>query len=769
MSVFLRLSALALLFFAHASSADSFTVDAIEVIGAKKISVGTVYNYLPVNVGEQFDEQRSPEVIRELYSTGFFEHIELFRDANSLIVKVKERPSIAEINVEGNEEIDDEGLDQAFDQMGMTRGKIFNELLLSTLKQELQQLYYSVGKYAVKLEVDWHKLDDDRVVIDINIAEGERALIRSINLTGNQVFDEEVLRENFQLEPSDEGWFASDNYSSSSLAADLENLSSFYLDQGYVQFKVDSKQVTISPDRKDINITVNLTEGDQFTIKEIDMAGDLVVDKAELMALVAFREGEIFSRKKITRVVELINRRLGEEGYAFSDVKPIPEISDGENTVSLKFLINPGKKMMVRFINFIGNDGTQDTVLRREMRQLESEQFSASKVERSRTRLQRLNYLGSINIQTARVEGHDDFLDLNITVTERFSGNFQIGLGYSQGQGALLNVALEHNNVFGTGKNISLTFDNSAASERYGFSYTNPYYTADGVSRGFNFSFSQTDAAENNISNYLIDRISLGMNFGIPLSEFNTFRLDFGAIQNDITVSALTADEVFDFIIDNSDEFDSNTDPATIEGDSYLSLFSSVSFFHDTRNRRIFADTGALNSISLEVFGGDLDFYKIRYNHKSAIPITDSVTYTFRSRIGYGDSFDNTSDLPFFEKFTAGGVRTVRGYEINSLGPLDSNGDPFGGNFQVILTSEVLFPVEALGSSETFRLGLYFDAGNVFANGGDFDSSELRTSVGVSAKWFSVIGPLEFSYAEPLNNVPGDDTRNFQFALGASF
>jgi len=767
--VFLCFSALALLFFVHATRADSFTVDHIEVIGAKKISVGTIFNYLPLNVGELFDDSRSPEIIKELYSTGFFEYIELLREDNNLIVKVKERPSIAEINVEGNEEIDDEGLDQALDQMGMTPGKIFNELLLSKLELELQQLYYSVGKYAVNLKVDSRKIDDDRVAIDITISEGEPALIRSINITGNRVFDEETLRENFELEQADDGWFASDNYSSSKLTADLENLNSFYLDQGYVQFKVDSKQVSISPDRKDINITVNLTEGDQFTIKEIDLAGNLVVDKAELMALVPFRQGEIFSRKKVTKVVNLIRRRLGEEGYAFAEIRPIPELNEQEHTVSLKYLINPGKKMMVRFINFIGNHGTKDTVLRREMRQLESEQYSSSKVDRSRTRLQRLNYLGSVDIRTIRVEGEDDLLDLEITVTERFSGNFQIGLGYSQGQGALLNIGLEHNNVFGTGKTVSITFDNSAASEKYGFRYFDPYYTADGVSRGFTFNFAKTDAAEENISNYLIDRVSLGMDFGIPLSEYNTFKLDFGVVQNELTVTSLSADEVFEFIINNSDEYDSSTDPATIDGAKYRSLFSSVSFSNDTRNRRIFAETGALNSFKIELYGGDLDYYKIRYNHKSAIPITDDITYSFNSRIGYGDSFNETIDLPFFEKFTAGGVRSVRGYERNSLGPLDSRGDPLGGNLQVILTSEVLFPVESLGSSETFRLGVYFDAGNVFASADVFDSSELRTSVGISAKWFSVIGPLEFSYAEPLNNQPGDDVRNFQFALGASF
>ena len=769
MRVVLWVSALALLFFVHALRADSFTVDHIEVIGAKKIAVGTVLNYLPVNVGEEFDQSRSPDIIRALYATGFFQHIELLRDDSTLIVKVKERPSIAEISIEGNKEINDEALNMALDQMGLTRGKIFNELLLNKLELELQQLYYSVGKYAVKLKAGWRKIDDDRVAIDITISEGEQASIRSINITGNRIFDEETLRQNFELEPADDGWFASDKYSSSKLAADLENLNSFYLDQGYAQFKVNSKQVTISPDRKDINITINITEGEQFTIKDIDMAGNLVVDKAALMALVPFREGEIFSRKKIARVVSLITRRLGEEGYAFAEVQPIPEINEADKTVSLKYLINPGQKMMVRFIHFIGNEGTRDTVLRREMRQLESEQYSARKVERSRTRLQRLNYLGSVDIQTVRVEGHDDQLDLEISVTERFSGSFQIGLGYSQVQGAILNIGLTHNNVFGSGNTVSVTFDNSASSERYGFRYFNPYYTADGISRGFNFSFTETDTAEDNISNYLIDRISLSMDYGIPLSEFDTFRVDFGVVENNVTVTSRTADEVLQFISDNSDDPACTIDPTIPDCASYVSLFSSISFSHDTRNRRIFAETGALNSISLKLFVGDLEYYKIRYDHKSAFPISENVTYAFKTRIGFGDSFNETSELPFFEKFFAGGVGSVRGYDRNSLGPVDSRGDPFGGDLQVILNSEVLFPVEALGSSETFRLGVYFDAGNVFASAETFDSGELRTSVGLSAKWFSVIGPLEFSYAVPLNDQPGDDIQEFQFALGATF
>lgn len=765
----LLISALALLISAVSVRAETFTVEQIEIEGAKKISVGTIFNYLPINVGEAFDDASSPEVIRELYSTGFFETIELLRDDNTLVVKVNERPSIAEINVEGNDDIEDEMFDEALDQIGISRGRIFSELQLTKLELELQQLYYSLGKYAVKLDVEWRNLDADRVAIDINISEGEPALIRSINITGNNDFEEEELLDEFQLETSDSGWFASDQYSSSKLTGDLESLRSYYLDQGYVKFAVDSKQVTISPDRKDINIAVNVVEGEQYTLEEVDITGELIVDKAELTALLLFREGDIFSRKKVTQTITLIQRRLGEEGYAFAEVRALPELNDEDNTVKLKLLVQPGKKIMVRFIKFIGNDRTRDTVLRREMRQMEGELYRSSKVDRSRTRLQRLVFLGSVDLRPVRVKGHDDQVDLEISVTERFSGNFQVGLGYSEIQGAQLMLGVAHDNIFGTGNRVGFTFDNSASTKRYNISYDNAFYTPDGISRGFDISFTETDASENNISDFLIDRLSLSMNYGIPLSEYNDLNLEFGAVENDLTLSTRAADEVFEFVANNSDDYDENTPAEDIRKADFASIFGSIALSKDTRNRRIFAETGHLNRISLQMFGGDLEFYKLRYRHQSAFPVTDELVYNFKGSVSYGDSYGDTTDLPFFEKFTAGGVRSVRGYDRNSLGPLDSNGDPFGGNLQVIFTNELLIPFESLGSSETFRLGLYFDAGNVFADADAYDSSELRQSVGISAKWFSLIGPLEFSYAFPVNDEPGDDTRNFQFALGASF
>lgn len=768
MKVFAWISALLLLAVSLGLRAESFVVENIEVVGIKKISTGTVFSYLPVNVGESLDLDRTPEIIRELYSTGFFDDIKLKRRDNVLVIEVSERPSIAEINFEGNKEIEDEAFTDALDAIGINKGYIFDEHKLESMELELQEVYYSLGKYAARIDANWRALDEDRVAIDIQVSEGISATIKSINISGNNKFTEEDLREVFELETTDDGWFADDEYSSSKLQADTEALRSFYEDRGYIQFEIASQQVTISPDRKDISISIGIREGEQFAISSIEIAGELVVAEYELQALITFREGEIFSRKQVNRVILAMQKRLAEDAYAYAEVRVIPEINEKNHTVGLKFLVVPGNKMRVRYINFIGNEKTKDEVLRREMRQFEGEMYRQSKIDRSRIRLQRLNYIASVNFTRQRVENSEDQIDLEVAVTERFSGNLSLGLGFSQTQGALLNLGFTHENILGTGNQISVTYDNSEARQRYAFRYLNPYYTPEGISRGFNFELSETDASENNTSNYLLDEASLSIDYGIPLSEFNTLRLEIGFQRDDFQTTDGSSQEVFDFVRANNDDL-AGLSNAEIDGDEYDTVFGSIAFSKDTRNRRIFADSGYLNSIRLALFSGDLDYYKVRYRNQFAYALSETFTFAFKARVGYGDGFNDTEDLPIFEKFNAGGVRSVRGYEFNSLGPQDSNGDAFGGNLQVITTSEILFPVEALGSSETFRVGLYFDAGNVFAEPEDFETSELRQSVGISAKWFSVVGPIEFSYAFPLNDESGDDTQEFQFALGASF
>ncbi|MCK4710892.1 MAG: outer membrane protein assembly factor BamA [Gammaproteobacteria bacterium] len=752
--------------------AASFIVEDIEVKGIKKIAVGTVLNYLPVKTTEVFDDKDSGKVIRELYKTGFFNKISLYRKNNTLVIEVEERAAIAKVTIEGNKEVTDESMQDALKQIGMTKGKIYNPKLLEKLEQELQQLYYSLGKYAVRLDATATELDADRVKVEIVISEGAAAKIRSINLIGNQAFTDEELLEQFELEASDSGVFASDKYSSVKLSGDLENLKSFYLDNGYIQFSIDSKQVTITPDKSHINLAINVSEGDLFTVSKINLTGELIVPEPALRARVLLREGDVFSRKKITSSIKLMTSRLGIEGYAYAEVNAVPKINIEDKTVELTLLVNPGQKMRVRKVQFEGNTRTMDTVLRREMRQMEGALYSSSKVQRSKIRLQRLKYISSVNTRNVKVPNEPDLLDLYVTVEERFSGSFTIGAGYSQDQGALFNLGLTNDNIFGTGNRLGVTFNNNKAQEQYEFSYENPYYTPEGISRGFTLRYTQTDAEEASISNFLLDNIRGAVNYSIPLTEYNKIRFSFGIERNDITISSFSSEEVRSFIIDNNEDIDSLVsleDLSAPDGDTYDSVFASMSFSKDSRNRLIFPERGVVNSIGVEVFTGELDYYKTFYRHQSLFPLAKTVTFSFKGNLGYGQPFNETTDLPFFEKYRAGGVRSVRGYDYNSLGPIDSQFASFGGNFQVITNSEVLFQIDALGGADSFRLGLYLDAGNVFDEPQDFESSELRASVGISAKWFTAVGPIELSYANPINDQPGDDTKNFQFSLGAPF
>ena len=758
-----------LLFVSCLAQGESFVVESIEVEGVKKIALGTVLSYLPVNVDESLDVERSSEIIRELYSTGFFDDIELLRRDNVLVIKVVERPSIAEVNFEGNNDIEDESLEQAMEGLGMSKGLIFDQNKLEKLELELQQVYYSLGKYAARIEAKSRKLDDDRVAIDITISEGISAKITSINIIGNRNYDEDKLLDLFQLESTNAGMFADDEYASSKLAADLETLKSYYLDRGFIQFKVDSQQVTISPDRKDISISINIREGDQFRVSKIEVGGEMVVPVEEMNQLITFREGEVFSRKEVNKVISAMQKRMGEDAYAFAEVRMVPDLDEKNKTVGLRLMLVPGSKMRVRYIHFSGNEKTKDNVLRREMRQLEGAMYQTSKVDRSKVRLQRLNYLGSVNVGLQKVANSLDEVDLEVQVTERFSGNLSIGLGFSQVQGITLQLGFAHENIFGTGNKLEFQFNNSSVSQQYALSYRNPYYTPEGISRGFNLSIIETDAGENNTSNFLIDQATLSVDYGIPLSEFNRLRLEIGVERNELRTTSGSSQEVYDFVRDNGDKYDDSTPNSEINGDDYDTVFTGISFTKDSRNRKVFADSGSLNSIGLEVDAGDLEFYKIRYRHQTAYGLSEMFTLSLKGKVGYGDSYGSADELPIFEKFYAGGVRSVRGYESNSLGPLDSEDDPVGGDMQVIGSAEVLFPIEALGSSETFRVGVYFDVGNVFEDFDTYDSGELRQSTGVSAKWFSFIGPIEFSYAFPLNDESDDDIQNFQFALGAVF
>ena len=739
-----------------------FVIEDIRVEGLQRITPGTVFNYLPMKVGDTYDDQLSAEAVRALFKTGFFKDVRLERDGGILVIILEERPSIASITLSGNEDIRSEDLIDSLRQIGFAEGRAFDRLQLEKLEQELRRQYNSLGKYAVKLESTVTELDNNRVAVAIDVSEGVAAKIRKINIVGNTVFKEKKLLKLFKsTTPTLFSFFTKDDqYSRQKLTADIESLRSHYLNNGYINFSVDSSQVSITPDKKGIYITINITEGELFTVSEVKLTGKLILPEDDIFDLISIRSGDIFARRQLTSSSDAISTLLGNDGYAFSNVNAIPEINDEDKTVAITFFVDPGKRAYVRRIYFSGNTRTRDEILRREMRQQEGSWFATGKVDRGRIRLQRLGFFAEVNVETPAVAGTTDQVDVYYTVEERPSGNLSLGLGFSQTGGLVFQTSVTQDNFLGSGKRISFSFNNSEINRRFGFSYTNPYYTDDGVSRSLSAFYQETDSFDANIT--VFDNTIWGgtVGFSIPITEYNTFHTQLGYENTDISVGIGSAQEVVDFITENGDQY------------NILRWSNSLSF--DTRNRTVLPDKGALHrftaEIALPTLGDSLEYYKISYKTQWYTPIFEDYTFSLKGNIGYGDSYGDTKGgLPFFENFYAGGPKSVRGYEENTLGPEDSLGRPLGGNLRLVGSAEVILPVPFFKDVKSVRIAGFFDAGNVYGNDEDFDASELRYSVGLSGIWVSPFGLVSASIAQPIADQAGDDIQNFQFTFGTSF
>jgi outer membrane protein insertion porin family len=738
---------------------DPFVVKDIRVEGLKRISVGTVLNYLPLNVGDTLDDTRSAAIIRALFNAGFFDDVRLSAEDGTLVITVRERPTIASIAISGNKEIKTEQLTEALKSVGLAEGRVFDRSSLERMKLELERQYFTQGRYGVKVQATIKDLGDNRVDVKIEIEEGSIARILQIGIVGNNAFSERELLGKFELSPATMFSFFSDNdqYSRRKLSGDLESLRSQYLDNGYVNFSIDSTQVSITPDKRDVYITVNVTEGEQYTVSDVQLTGKLIVPEEELRKLIVIKPGEIFSRKLAQQSASAISERLGREGYAFANVSPQPRLDREKREVALVFTVDPGRRIYVRRIDVAGNLKTQDEVIRREVRQMEGGWISTDKVNLSRSRLNRLGYFEDANVETPAVAGVPDQVDIDFSVKERPSGTLMAGVGYSESQGFLVNASISQNNIFGTGKRVSAALNNSSVDRVYSFSYTNPYYTLDGISRGFNLYDRQTDAGEASIADYSSDAYGLSIDYGFPLSEFNTASLSIGYEHTTVHTSDNTPPSFIDFLDENAaDRFD---------------LYKlTAGLTNDTRNRAILADRGRMHSISAEVAapGSGLEYFKARYRGLQYLPLFADLTLLFKAEVGYGDGYGKTSTLPFFENYYAGGSDSVRGYEGNSLGPRELD-RPLGGGFKTVGNVELIFPVPFAEDNKSLRLSTFFDIGNVFADVGSFRTGELRTSVGISVIWYTPIAPMTFSLARPLNDQPGDDTEAFQFTLGSFF
>ncbi|MGR8931086.1 MAG: outer membrane protein assembly factor BamA [Gammaproteobacteria bacterium] len=748
---------------AKTAYASSFVVDDIQVKGLQRISAGTVYNYLPVSVGELFSEEKQGAAVRALFNTGFFKDVVLEREGNTLIIRVVERPSVAKIVIEGNKDIKTEDLTDALKKIGLTEGKVYNKQVLDKVEQELRRQYFSHGKYGLKIKTEVSELTRNRVGIHIEISEGKVAKIKQINVVGNHAFSNDDLKKDFELSTTNFLSFYSkdDQYSKQKLSADLEKLRSYYLDRGYINFSIESTQVDISADKKEIYITINVKEGDIYSLEKVKLSGELVVDPEELVKLVRLGPGEIFSRKEATETSKAISERLGDEGYTFANVNMVPEINEANKTVVMTFFVDPGKRVYVRRVNFKGNTKTRDEVLRREMRQMESSWAASSKIERSKTRLDRLGYFEEVGVETPPVVGTADQIDVNYSIKERASGNLQAGIGYSQLQGIIFNANVSQDNIFGTGKRVDFAFNNSSILTRYNFGYRDPYFTLDGVSMGYDLGYTKRNAFQANISRYNTDIANAGVNFGIPLNEYDSLGFDFDFKRTRISDTSFSSQEVVNFI--------------QKQGNTFLTLSGALGWTHDTMNKKIFATDGGQQRFSAlaTVPGSDLKYFKVAYKHQHYFPLASDFTLRLLGEVAYGDGYGGTNGLPFFENYFGGGPGSVRGFRQNTLGPKDTPqvGNniaprPFGGSTKILGSAELFFPVPFLSDVKSIRIGTFVDAGTVSKG---WQVNDLRYSAGLSGEWLSPFGAIAVSVAQPFNADPADNVQNFQFTFGSGF
>ncbi len=762
-------------------SAQEFVIHDIRVEGLQRLTPGTVFNYMPVEVGDTFNEQISIEAVRSLFKTGFFDDVKLERDGNILVVLVKERPAIGSIQIEGNKDIKTEDLLDGLKEVGFAEGRVFEQSQLDQLERELRRQYFSQGKYGVRIKSEVTALDNNRVSVYIEVSEGKAARIKNLNIIGNSAFKEKELLKQFELTGKTLISFftKTDQYSRQKLSADLETLRSYYLDNGYINFNIDSTQVSITPDKKDIYITINITEGEQYTISGVKLAGELILPEQELFNYIGVNEGQLFSRKNVTNSSTWLTDRLGSEGYAFANVNSIPDINEEDKTVEMTFFVDPGKRVYVRRVNFSGNTRTRDEVIRREMRQQEGGWISTPAVERGKIRLQRLGYFNEVNVETPAVPNSADQVDVEYTVEEKPFGNFLAGVGFSQVQGLILQTSITQDNFLGSGKRIQFAFNNSRVNRRLGLGYVNPYYTIDGISRGFNLNYQETQAFDANVTAFDSRVYGGGVSFGIPVSEYNFLSVSFNYENTQLSrASAQFATQVGAFIQEFGRKFD---------------IFRiTAGFAYDTRNRAILPDRGVLHRISGELatpfVGNSLEFYKINYRTQYYRPLFWDLVLTLKGDFGYGDGIGDLDGLPFFENFYAGGPRSVRGYEENTLGPLDNFRRPLGGNIKVVAGAEVIIPVPFLKDFDQVRMAAFFDAGNVWCSGNNiivtnqfgatsetcpeasrFGFDNLRYAAGLSGIWVSPFGLVSVSVAKPIGDKPGDQIQQFQFTFGNSF
>ena len=784
---------------------EEFIVNDIRIAGLQRVSTGSIFNTIPISVGDKIDDRKIVDITRALFATEQFDDIQIGRDGNALIITVAERPSISSIDISGNSALKTEILLESFDGIGITEGQVYKRSTLERMKAELVRSYSSQGRYGAGVEIYETPQPRNRVSISIEIDEGESAKIDGITILGNNIFSDEDLLDVMEL--SEGSWLSflsnDDQYSREKLQGDLENLESYYLDRGYLQFSIESSQVSISRDRSSIYITYIISEGPKYTISDVKIVGDMPINEELIDPIIETQKDITYSQAQITQIEEIFTSLLGNEGYAFASVKGQPDIDEEMLEVDLSFVIDPGKRTYTRKILFEGNEITQDDVLRREMRQFEGAWASDDKIEQSRVRLERLGFFKEVNVETVPVPGTDDQIDVKFRVEEETTGNVGGNLGYSD-FGLMIGFNLQERNFLGTGNSVGIAINKSIYQEVYNLSFYDPYYTIDGASRGYSLYYRKTDYGEFNIANYTSDSQGLGIQFGYPISDTQRVGLNLTYDKTEIDQGTLPVRDILDFLLD--------------EGNSFQTVSAQAVWSRITLNRGMFptdgASTEALFLATLPL--SDINYYKLNIRQKFYQPLNVwDLVFGFQGEIGYLAPYGDTDNVPFFQHFYAGGPRSLRGFESNTLGPratpspcygfdtvndlcpplIDSNfdgipdspaynqsiiyqrDDPIGGDVKIEGSMQLIFKLPMVEDQRSMRTAFFFDFGNVFAmECREYQVScykpsidELRYSIGVGLTWITGFGPMSFAISKPYNEDRFERTEEFQFTIGTVF
>jgi len=765
---------LSALFASSAFAFIPFTVKDIRIEGIQRTEAGTVFSYLPVKVGETMTDDKAAAAVKALFATGFFKDVRLEIENGVLVVVLDERPAIASVDFVGIKAFDKEQMKKGLKSVGLSESAIFDRSMLEKAEQELKRQYLSNGNYAVKVTTTVTPMERNRVALNFTVEEGEIARIKQINVVGNEAFKESDIQGLFTLGPS--GWLSwytkNDQYSKQKLSGDLEKLRSFYLDQGFVEFALDSTQVSISPDKQHIYITVSITEGKKYTVSSVKLAGDLKLPEEELKKLVEIKPGETFSREKLTRSTKNLTDRMGDEGYAFANVNAVPELDKAKGEAAFTLFVDPGRRVYVRRVGIAGNNRTRDEVIRRETRQMEGAWYDASKIKRSRVRVDRLGFFEDVNVETPAVAGTTDQVDLNLSVKEKPTGNIMLGAGFSSAEKLVLSAGISQNNLFGSGNSLGIQVNSGKINRTYSLSYTDPYFTKDGVSQGFDLYQRNVDSsALTTTSYYKTSAMGGGVRYGVPIGEDDYITAGLSFDRTKVSTDATSPVQYITFV----NQF---AGVGALEA-TVNTFLATAGWAKDERDSLIWPTQGSyrrlVGQMSLPLGSRAMKFFSATGQYQRFFPIGRTYALMVNGEVGYAKGYGG-QPLPFFKNFYAGGIGSVRGYESSSLGPVDAvTLLSLGGNRRLVGNAEFLMPVPGLGQDKSVRLSAFLDGGQVWGvdpvTGADQKMSlkDIRYAAGLGLTWSSPMGPLKFTLAKPLNKKVGDRLQQFQFQMGSVF